>query len=1196
LNIMQKRLRKISQKILLIITILGLVGGTFSTATISHHTASSLPTENLHDETESTVTEDYNIQFTVSFSKDDLSFDTLFGYDLVTMKECSYLNEIGKPMIPTKNIIIALPKAMKATHVRILSIQEQPLDGTYNLLPTQRSLPIGQISDLLLSIRPCKGTYTSPLPYPLQLVSLGKQTDLAGQSMIPVTIFPLQYLPLQKKLALIQSIQIVIEGVEGYACRDYLPQTISENGRLIYEQMIQEMVINPENVQLRTSPGPQPMGVPPGDYDYVIITQSSWYSAFQSLADWKTQKGIPATIVNTTWIYNSGGYSGTNVEKIRAFVQDAYTTWGTTYVLLGGDIDVVPCHYRTISSVDPDPIPNDAYYADFDSDWLCEVSIGRASVTGTGNSTGQIGNFIYKVLTYEKNPPLTNYAMNAAFFGFNLDGSTPAEQCKITIKNTFIPAAWTMTAVYDSHTGNHKTNVISAINAGQNLLNHADHSNSDYMGTGYVNHNWGLGNSDMDALTNGNKQAILYSMGCDPAAYDTSNCIAEHFVRNSNGGGIAFIGNSRYGWYNTGSYNTLSMEYDVRFFRSIFQEGLYNLGAAFSDHKNDVMQSHSGSDIYQYIFTELTLLGDPELPVWTENPSALVVTHPLNIPLNSSSFTVTVKTTGGSNVASAYVCIWKRNEIYQQGLTSSAGTITFTISPATEGGMNVTVTKHNYIPSKTITYATGSNVPPYQPNTPTPANTTTNVSLAADLSWNGGDPNPGNIVTYDVYFGTTAAPPRVINNQSGKTYDPGTMNYITTYYWRIIAWDNYGASTAGPLWRFTTKVNSPPVLGTPLPTNGSAGNPLNFIWGIPINDPEGNTFSWSIQCSNGQVTSGAGAWNGTKSLALLGLAYSIYYKVWVNASDPAGSGIYTRRWYTFTTVANQPPEFGLPTPANGSFSNPLSLIWIIPINDPEGDLFSWSIQCSNGQVTNGSSASNGTKSLALSNLSYSKTYKVWVNATDLTGSGTYIRGWYTFNTGDDVTPPVTTIAFNGTLGNNGWYISALIVILTATDTQSGVDHIYYKIDSGAWSEYASPFTLTEDGSHEVSYYAVDTTGNIETTKTAEIHIDQSLPEITLAKQQIDLLTVKFTAQVSDEPSGIDRVEFSLDGQPQITDMQSPYEWTYSGIGDHQVTATVFDMAGNSKSQSMSTPYTVTLMKQSVQQQVQGFLIKQQTLQ
>ena len=48
-----------------------------------------------------------------------------------------------------------------------------------------------------------------------------------------------------------------------------------------------------------TSPNPQPMGVGPGDYDYVIITQDSWVSAFQPLADWKTQKGVPATIVTT---------------------------------------------------------------------------------------------------------------------------------------------------------------------------------------------------------------------------------------------------------------------------------------------------------------------------------------------------------------------------------------------------------------------------------------------------------------------------------------------------------------------------------------------------------------------------------------------------------------------------------------------------------------------------------------------------------------------------------------------------------------------------------------------------------------------------------------------------------------------------------------------------------------------------------
>ena len=142
---------------------------------------------------------------------------------------------------------------------------------------------------------------------------------------------------------------------------------------------------------------------------------------------------------------------------------------------------------------------------------------------------------------------------------------------------------------------------------------------------------------------------------------------------------------------------------------------------------------------------------------------------------------------------------------------------------------------------------------------------------------------------------------------------------------------------------FTTKPsNSPPVFGTPSPANGSTGNPLSLTWSIPINDPEGNTFSWTIQCSNGQTNSGTGASNGTKSLALSGLAYSTTYKVWVNATDPTGSGLYTRRWYTFTTKPsrNSPPVFGTPSPVNGSTGNLLSLTWSIPINDPEGNTFS----------------------------------------------------------------------------------------------------------------------------------------------------------------------------------------------------------------------------------------------------------------
>jgi len=185
--------------------------------------------------------------------------------------------------------------------------------------------------------------------------------------------------------------------------------------------------------------------------------------------------------------------------------------------------------------------------------------------------------------------------------------------------------------------------------------------------------------------------------------------------------------------------------------------------------------------------------------------------------------------------------------------------------------------------------------------------------------------------------------------------------------------------------------NYPPVFRTPSPVNGSTGSLLSLIWSIPINDPEGDLFSWTIQCSNGQVISEMGASNGTKKLIFSGFVFIPTYKVWVNATDPTGSGLWTHRWYTFTTrqfkrQVNFPPVLGMPSPEDDSTGNLLNLTWSIPINDPEGNLFSWTIQCSNGQSSSGTSTSNGTKSLSLSELEYSTTYKVWVNATDPTGS------------------------------------------------------------------------------------------------------------------------------------------------------------------------------------------------------------------
>jgi hypothetical protein len=109
------------------------------------------------------------------------------------------------------------------------------------------------------------------------------------------------------------------------------------------------------------------------------------------------------------------------------------------------------------------------------------------------------------------------------------------------------------------------------------------------------------------------------------------------------------------------------------------------------------------------------------------------------------------------------------------------------------------------------------NTPPNIPSNPSLANHATDGSINAHLSWTGGDPDAGNTVTYDVYFGTSPSVPvaMVSHNQTGTSYAPGTLAYNTTYYWKIVATDKHGASTTGPLWDFTT-VRRAEVPGTPI--------------------------------------------------------------------------------------------------------------------------------------------------------------------------------------------------------------------------------------------------------------------------------------------------------------------------------------------------------------------------------------------
>ena len=113
-----------------------------------------------------------------------------------------------------------------------------------------------------------------------------------------------------------------------------------------------------------------------------------------------------------------------------------------------------------------------------------------------------------------------------------------------------------------------------------------------------------------------------------------------------------------------------------------------------------------------------------------------------------------------------------------------------------------------------------TNSAPNQPYNPIPANGSFDVNINANLHWTCSDPD-GDPLKFDVYFGTTNPPPKVVSNQTSMSYNPGTMNYETVYYWKIVAWDNHNASRSGDIWHFTTIGDKvPPIVNITQPQLG----------------------------------------------------------------------------------------------------------------------------------------------------------------------------------------------------------------------------------------------------------------------------------------------------------------------------------------------------------------------------------------
>ena len=108
---------------------------------------------------------------------------------------------------------------------------------------------------------------------------------------------------------------------------------------------------------------------------------------------------------------------------------------------------------------------------------------------------------------------------------------------------------------------------------------------------------------------------------------------------------------------------------------------------------------------------------------------------------------------------------------------------------------------------------------------PHPPDGATEVSTDVTLSW---DSEYG-VISYDVYFGTSN-PPELTGNQDANSYDPGTLEPGTTYFWQINEVNDLDPNNPflweGDVWSFTT-TKGPKKATNPSPADGAEDVPLD---------------------------------------------------------------------------------------------------------------------------------------------------------------------------------------------------------------------------------------------------------------------------------------------------------------------------------------------------------------------------------
>lgn len=99
----------------------------------------------------------------------------------------------------------------------------------------------------------------------------------------------------------------------------------------------------------------------------------------------------------------------------------------------------------------------------------------------------------------------------------------------------------------------------------------------------------------------------------------------------------------------------------------------------------------------------------------------------------------------------------------------------------------------------------GGNQYPNPPSSPSPSNGAVGISGFVTATWSCSDPDANDTLRYDVYAGSTSSPSTLVTSGTlNKSADLGVGGPNTNIYWKVIAKDNHGGTTNGPVWTYKT--------------------------------------------------------------------------------------------------------------------------------------------------------------------------------------------------------------------------------------------------------------------------------------------------------------------------------------------------------------------------------------------------------